>query len=81
MGTSFVQLPFKKFGTWKTKTWLNMMWKNLGSMDIELLWHDIPFLLLQREGNQYIMTEFSGLYNMDKIKMKRLNRVLLSMEI
>ena len=34
MGTPFVQLPFQKLVTWTTKTWLNMMCKNLGSLDI-----------------------------------------------
>ena len=49
MGTPFVQLPFEKFGTWRTETWLKMMWKNLGGLDIELLWIDLPYLPLQIE--------------------------------
>ena len=55
MGTPFVQLPSEKFGTWTTKTWLKMMWKNLGRLEIELLWSDLPSLTLQKEGDKYIM--------------------------
>ena len=36
-GTPFVQLIFEKLGKWTTKTWLKMMRKNLGSIEIELL--------------------------------------------
>ena len=34
IGTPFIQLPFRKFGTWKTETWFKTMWKNLGDLDI-----------------------------------------------
>ena len=37
IGTSFVQLPFEKFDTCTNETWLKMMWKNLGILEIELL--------------------------------------------
>ena len=81
MGIPFVQLIFVKFGTWTTKTWLKTMWKNRGSLEIELILRDLPYLLLQREGCTCIMTEFDGLYDIDKRTIRRLNRVRLSMEI
>ena len=34
IGTPFIQLPFKKFGTRTTETWFKTMWKNLGDLDI-----------------------------------------------
>ena len=49
MVTPFVELPFEKFGMCTNKTWLKMMWKNLGGLDIELLWIDLPYLPLQIE--------------------------------
>ena len=41
MGTPFVQLPFDKLGMWITETWLKIMWKNKGSLELELLWSDL----------------------------------------
>ena len=58
MGTSFGQLHFEEFGTWKTETWLKTMWKNLVGLDIDLLWRYLPSLPLQREGCTYIMEGF-----------------------
>ena len=46
MGISFVQLSFEKFGMWTIKTWLEKMWNNLGILEIELLWSDLPSLTL-----------------------------------
>ena len=34
MGTPLVQLPYEKFGTWKSETLLTTMWKNLGCLEI-----------------------------------------------
>ena len=48
MGTPFVKIPFEKFGTWTTETWLKMMWKNLWRLDIELLWSYLPYLPIHR---------------------------------
>ena len=81
MGTPFVQITFNKLGTWTTKTRLNMMRKNLGSLEIKLLRLDLPSLLMQREGDTCIMADFAGLYDMDKRTMRRLNQICLSMEI
>ena len=53
----------------------------MGIMEIELLWRDLPSFLLQIEGDTYIMSEFSSLYDMDKRTMRRLNQVRLSMEM
>ena len=77
MGTPFVKINFKKLGTWTTETWLKMMCKNLGSLEIELLRRDLPLLLLNRKGDMYIMSEFVVLYDMDKITMRILNRICL----
>ena len=57
MVTPFVELPFEKFGMCTNKTWLKMMWKNLGSLDIELLWYELTSLKLHREVYIYIMSE------------------------
>ena len=80
MGTPFVQIPFKSLLRGQM-TWSKKMRKNLGILEIELLSCDLPSLLLQREGGTYITEEFTGLYGMDKRKMRRLNCVRLSMEI
>ena len=58
-----------------------MMWKNLGSLEIQLLWSDLPSLPLHIQGDTYIMAEFAVLYDMDKRTMRRLNQLFLSMEI
>ena len=79
MGTPFVQLPFEKFGMWTTETWLKMMWNNLGILEIELFWCNLPSLPLHRERDRYRMAEFSGLYDMYRRKMRILNCVRLSM--
>ena len=81
MGKPFIQLPFNKFGTWTTETWLKTMWNHLGDLEIELLWRDIPSLPLKRNRGKYIVAEVSGLYDMDKRTMRRLNRIRLSMEV
>ena len=81
MGKTFVQLTLDNFGTWTTGTWLKMMWKNLGILEIELLRRDIPSLTLQIERDTYIMVEFSSLYDMDKRTIGRLDCVRLSMDI
>ena len=81
IGTSFVQLPFEKFDTCTNETWLKMMWKNLGSLDIELLWSYIPYLPLHIEGDICIMAEFYGLCDMDKRTIRILNRLRMSMEM
>ena len=49
MGTAFVKIPLEKFSTCTTETWLNTMWENLGGVEIELLWHELPFLPMQRK--------------------------------
>ena len=53
------------------------MWKDLGSLDIELLWRDLPSLSIQKERNTYIIAEFSDLYDMDKRTVMTLNQVHL----
>ena len=79
MGIPFIQLNFENFGKWTTKICLKTTRKNLGSLEIELLWSDLPYLLLNIEGDKYTMEDFSGPYDMDKITMRRMNRVRLSM--
>ena len=81
MGTPFVKLPFEKFGTFTNQKLLKIMWKNLGSLEKELLWRDLPSLPLQREGDTYIMADFSSLYDMYKRTISRLKQVRLSMKI
>ena len=81
MGTPFVQLSFEKFGTWTTKIYLKTVWKNLGGLEIELFWSELPLLPLQIEGDTYIVAEFYGLYDMDNRTIRRLNRVGLPMDI
>ena len=46
IGTPFVKLTFDKLGTQKTKTWLKVIWKNMESLEIELLCSDLPLLPL-----------------------------------
>ena len=81
MGTPFLRLHFDKFGTWTTKTCFKATWKNMGSLEIELLWRSLPSIPLHREGDTYIMANFSGLYDMYKKTNSILNRVRMSMEI
>ena len=52
LGTPIVQLPFHKFSTWTTETWLKMMWNNLGGLEIELLWSDLTSLPMHIEGDK-----------------------------
>ena len=78
MGILFVQLHFEEFGTWTTKTWLKTMWPNLGNLEIKLRQSDLTSLSMHREGDTYIIAEFSGMFYIDKITMRRMNRVFLS---
>ena len=55
MGIPFIKLHFTEFGTWTTETWLKVMWKNLSSLEIELIWNELPSLTLMRKGHTYIM--------------------------
>ena len=80
-GTSYTLTGEGIRRTWKTQTWLKMMWENLGRLEIELIWSALTYLLNQREGGMCILLEFTGLYDMYKRKMSALNHILLSMEI